>query len=78
MTSSTMISTAIQGLLAARAELSVDPDRQLAHTVLILVAELTERYSVDYFTNEELALIGETAVLAGDLLTTYDIEGEFE
>ena len=78
MTSSTMISTAIQGLLAARAELSVDPDRQLAHTVLILVAELTERYSVDYFTDEELALIGETAVLAGDLLTTYDTEGEFE
>ena len=46
--------------------------------MLILVAELTERYTVDYFTDEELALIGETAVLAGDLLTTYETEGEFE
>ena len=73
----TLISTAVQGLLAARAELTVDPDLQLAHTVLILVAELTERYSVDHFTDEELALIRETAVLAGDLLTTYDT-GEFE
>ena len=77
MTSSMLISTAVQGLLAARTELTVDPDLQLAHTVLILVAELTERFSVAHFTDEELELIKETAVLAGELLTTYDT-GEFE
>ena len=78
MTSSMLISSAISGLLAARAELTVDPDLQLAHTVLILVAELIERYSMDHFAEEELELIREAADLASDLLTTYETEGEFE
>ena len=77
---SLLISTSVQALLAARMELLATRDPQLAQTVITLIAELTERYSVGHFLDEELRLIGETATLAGDLLnlSTYDTEGEFE
>ena len=77
------ISVTIDAVVHASETLSTfdtmgEDDHGLARTVLVLLSEMASRWPPEYFMDDEIDMIGETAELATRMMINSATNGEYE
>ena len=77
------ISIAMDAVATASEQLSTfdntgEDDYGLARTVLVLLSEMANRWPPEYFMDDEIDMIGETAELATRMMINSATNGEYE